>query len=124
MVQNKTSVLLRLCLRFISTLNNQSPEQIEKIIQFGNAVGAAFQIQDDVIAVTSEKYRKERGIYAEDIHEGKKTLMVIHNYYYGWKGNRLLEILQMKTKDEALLKEAVQMLQDEGSIEYAINQAQ
>lgn len=56
-------------------------------------MGAAFQIQDDVIAVTSEKYRKERGIYAEDIHEGKKTLMVIHNYFYGWKGDRLLEIL-------------------------------
>lgn len=27
MVQNKTSVLLRLCLRFIATLNGQSPEQ-------------------------------------------------------------------------------------------------
>jgi len=29
----------------------------------------------------------------------------------------------MKTKDEVLLKEAVQILQEEGSIEYAVNAA-
>ena len=59
-------------------------------------MGAAFQIVDDVIAVTSEAYRKERGAYAEDIQEGKKSLMVIHSYYYGWRGDRLIEILKSK----------------------------
>ena len=48
-----------------------------------------------MIAVTSEAYRRERGTYAEDIQEGKKTLMVIYSYFYGWKGDRLLEILGM-----------------------------
>jgi hypothetical protein len=33
--------------------------------------------------------------------------MVIHNYFYGWKGDRLIDILDMKTEDEKLLKEAV-----------------
>ena len=47
------------------------------------------------------------GDYCEDIAEGKKTLLVLHSYFYGWKGDRLLEILDMKTKDEALHKEAV-----------------
>jgi geranylgeranyl diphosphate synthase type 3 len=42
-------------------------------------LGAAFQIQDDIIALTSEDYAKERGIIGEDVHEGKRTLMVIHS---------------------------------------------
>ena len=45
--------------------------------------------------------------------------MVIHAYFYGWKGDRLVDILDMHTDDETLLKEAVQILQNEGSIEYA-----
>ena len=42
--------------------------------------------------------------------------MVIHSYFYGWKGDRLIEILDMHTQDETLLKEAVEILQSEDSI--------
>lgn len=45
--------------------------------------------------------------------------MVIHNFFYGWKGDRLIEILDMHTKDEKLLKEAVDILNSEESIKYA-----
>jgi hypothetical protein len=43
--------------------------------------------------VTSEEYRKERGVYCEDIQEGKRSLMAIHSFFYGWKGDQLLSIL-------------------------------
>ena len=78
---------------------------------------------DDVLAVDSDDYRKERGAFCEDIQEGKKTLMVIHSYYFGWKGDRLLEILNMKTKDENLHKEAVDILREDEAIEFARNTA-
>ena len=65
----------------------------EAVTQYINTLGSSFQIQDDVIAVTSDEYKKERGIFAEDIHEGKRSLMVIYSYFYGWKGSRLLNIL-------------------------------
>ena len=78
---------------------------------------------DDVIAVDSSEYRKERGSYAEDIQEGKRTLMVIHSYYYGWKGDRLMKILNMKTSDEALHKEAIEILREDEAIAYAKNAA-
>lgn len=69
--------------------------------------------------MSSEKYREQRGSYAEDIQEGKRSLMVIHNYYYGWKGDRLVEILDMHTTDEKLLREAVDILNSEDSIKFA-----
>ena len=78
---------------------------------------------DDVLAVESDDYRKERGSYCEDIQEGKRSLMVIHSYFYGWKGDRLLEILNMKTQDEALHKEAIQILQEDEAVQHARNTA-
>ncbi len=103
----------------IAEQTGQSDELKRELIKFVNAFGAAFQIQDDVISVTSEEYRKQRGSYAEDIQEGKRSLMVIHSFYYGWNGDRLVEILDMHTTDEKLLKEAVDILNSEESIKYA-----
>jgi len=49
--------------------------------------------------------------------------MVIHSFFYGWKGDRLLEILNMKTSDEELHKEAIKILQDDEAVEFARNTA-
>ena len=49
--------------------------------------------------------------------------MVIHSFFYGWKGDRLLEILNKKTSDEALHKEAIKILYDDEAVEYAKNTA-
>jgi geranylgeranyl pyrophosphate synthase len=77
--------------------------------------------------VKSEEYHMERGIVGEDIHEGKRTLMVAKAI---WDNNvssttkkRLIEILDMKTQDEELLREGIEILSTSGAIEYAENQA-
>ncbi len=88
-----------------------------------NSLGAAFQVQDDIIAVTSEEYRKERGIYCEDIQEGKRSLMVIYSYFNGLKGETLINLLDKKSADEVVHKEAIQILQADGAIEYASQKA-
>lgn len=49
--------------------------------------------------------------------------MVIQSYYYGWKGDRLLEILNMKTSDEALHKEAIEILKSDEAIDFCTNTA-
>ena len=84
MVINKTSVLPRMCLRMISAIlgkDTVSPQLESEIIEYIESLGAAFQIQDDLISVLSESYAESRGILAEDIHEGKKTLMVINSVH-------------------------------------------
>lgn len=121
MIINKTSVLPRLCVRLIADIMKEDPTEM---INYVEQLGAAFQIQDDLIAIKSDIYAKERGIVAEDIHEGKRTLIVSHAYC---KSNmitddekeRLLEILDMGTKDEKILLEAVDILKRSGAVEYA-----
>jgi hypothetical protein len=36
--------------------------------------------------------------------------MVIYSYFYGWKGDLLLELLDKKTSDEEIHKEAIKIL--------------
>jgi hypothetical protein len=49
--------------------------------------------------------------------------MVIYSYFYGWKGDRILEILNMQTKDEELQREAVKYLHEDEAVEFAKNTA-
>lgn len=100
----------------IAKLTDQDESKKTWIIRFINFLEAAFQIMDDVISVDSSDYRKEWNAYAEDIQEGKRTLIVIHAYYYGWKGDRLLQILNIKTSNEKLNQEAINC-----RIQYARN---
>jgi geranylgeranyl pyrophosphate synthase len=123
MVENKTSCLPRMCLRHIAHLTDTDEEMTQRLIKFTNSLGAAFQLQDDIIAVTSEQYRKERGVYCEDIQEGKRSLMVIYSYWYGWKGDNLVELLDQKSSDEEVHKAAIKILEHEGAIDYAKEKA-
>jgi geranylgeranyl pyrophosphate synthase len=121
MIINKTSVLPRLCVRLIARIMEEDPAEM---VYYVEQLGAAFQIQDDLIAIKSDIYAKERGILAEDIHEGKRTLIVSHAYcksnmITAAEKERLLEILDMGTKDEKILREAVDILNRSGAVEYA-----
>ena len=53
------------------------------------------------------------------------SIMVIHSLKNAEEGNRkrLLEILQMRTKDQNLIKEAIDLIKKTDSFEYARNVA-
>jgi len=99
-------------------IGGASSEVIECLRDFGLAAGLGFQIQDDLINLVGSDRSKDFRI---DITEGKRTLMVVHalNNAAPDARARLLEILRLGTHDEALKEEAVQIMQDAGSIDYA-----
>lgn len=45
--------------------------------------------------------------------------MVIYSYFFGWKGDRVVELLDKKSSDEAIHKEVIEIFKQEGAIEYA-----
>ncbi len=115
----KTGTLARVAAKFGAVVAGADRETIEKMGRLAEAIGIGFQIQDDILDVVSkdEKWGKS---YGNDIHEGKRTLMVIHAMKHR-KGKRLLEILDMHTSDRKMVDEAIGILRDAGSIEYARN---
>ena len=57
--------------------------------------------------------------FRNDITEGKRTLMVVHALKHSDKRDRLVEILSSKTTDVAELAEAVSIMREAGSLDYA-----
>lgn len=95
-----------------------SEEQIESLRGFGMAAGLAFQIQDDVLNLVGTKESTKKD-FRSDITEGKRTLVAVHALQNSDDRTRLLEILSARNDDQAVLAEAVAIMQQAGSIDYA-----
>ena len=98
--------------------------QIEGLRNFGLDTGLAFQIQDDLLNLIGAEEATKKD-FRSDITEGKRTLVVVHALHHGSSAQRerLIEILSNKEKDPAVLAEAVTIMQETGSIEFARNYA-
>lgn len=94
--------------------------QVEGLRNYGLDTGLAFQIQDDLLNLIGESEKTKKG-FRDDITEGKRTLVVVHALQNLGPAdrNRLIEILSSHTKDPAVLDEAVAIMEQSGSIEYA-----
>ena len=99
--------------------------QIEGLRNYGLDTGLAFQIQDDLLNLIGKTESTKKG-FRDDITEGKRTLVVVHSLSHldGVKRERLVELLSSHTKVEADLNEAVQIMEEAGSIDYARNYAE
>lgn len=94
--------------------------EIEALRSYGLATGLAFQIQDDLLNLVGREESTKKD-FRNDITEGKRTLVVVHalGALDGLERERLIEILSSRTKDPAELEEAVTLMEQAGSIEYA-----
>ncbi|UCE63152.1 MAG: polyprenyl synthetase family protein [Nitrospirota bacterium] len=94
---------------------------LDPFIRFGFFVGAAFQIQDDLLNLVADaRYGKELN---GDIWEGKRTLMLIHAYQQANPGERqrLAETMAL-SRDQRTAKQVfwVRQLMDRyGAVDHA-----
>jgi geranylgeranyl pyrophosphate synthase len=118
----KTGALARLAARIGSSLGTASKKQVKALVEFAESLGVAFQIQDDILNITNKEWGKELG---DDISEGKRTLMVIRVLEIGSAKDkqRLLDILNLKTRNKELIEEAINIIKKYKSIDYAKNRA-
>jgi len=116
----KTGTLARMAAKIGAILAEASDDIVEKIGKLAESIGVAFQIQDDILNLVGEEFQKGKGV-GEDIHEGKRTLMIIHTIRNANEldRKRLIEILNMHTNDQKLITEAIEILKKYGSIDYA-----
>jgi len=118
MIGGKTSALIGLSCELGALFGNGTHNS--NFREFGENIGAAFQIHDDILNVTGdfEKYKKEIG---GDISEGKRTLMVVHCLKNASEDDkqRLISILKSHSKDKKDIDEAIALLNKYDSIDYA-----
>ena len=117
----KTGTLARMAAEVAAVLANADENVVEKLGRFAETVGIAFQIQDDILDLTSEEFAEKKGGRGQDITEGKRTLMVIHTMEKAEPSDkeRLKEVLKMHITEQGVRDEAISIMQKYGSIDYA-----
>jgi len=120
-IKKKTAVLISSCCACGASSMNQSEETINKLHLFGEKVGIAFQIKDDLFDYTqSSLIGKPTGI---DIREQKMTLPLIYtlNTVDKKTKNYIINIVKNYHKDDKKVAELVNLVKEKGGLEYATN---
>lgn len=123
----KTGCLARIVARLAAIVTDQPGGVEDALSDYAEEMSIAFQIADDLLDIENTldqagDFGKEFG---NDIREGKKTLMVIHaaNTAPAADVARLEEILWADENTEEEILEAIDIMQDAGSIDYARERA-
>lgn len=118
-IRQKTASLIASCCAAGAASSGSSPEVIKKMHSFGEKVGIAFQIKDDLFDYgTGENIGKPTGI---DIKEKKMTLPLIYclnNASYGDK-KRVINIVKNHNENPKKVAEVVDFVIKNGGIQYA-----
>ncbi|MBG7630519.1 MAG: polyprenyl synthetase family protein [Bacteroidetes bacterium] len=119
-IRQKTATLIAACCGIGAASVGSSAEEIEKMRTFGELIGIAFQIKDDLFDYTDAKIGKPTGI---DIKEQKMTLPLIHTLNICNESERkwLLNSIKKYNKDKKRVKEVIDFVKERGGIEYTTN---
>ncbi len=124
MVKGKTAALFG-CACALAYYFAGKEQEVENAYRFGEQIGIAFQIQDDILNIAGdfEKYKKEIG---GDISEGKRTLLTISALSNAPKdeAEELLQILKAHTKDHAKILRAIELIKKNGGLDFAKKKAE
>lgn len=123
MIFKKTGALIAAATKAGAIIGGASSEVIDAMYEYGRLIGLAFQIQDDYLDLVSDEETLGKPI-GSDIAKGKMTIIAINGLANCDNSDRLLEILKDSNNSQDDVLEAIGILNDCGSIEYARNLAQ
>lgn len=120
-IRQKTATLIAACCAMGAKSVNASDEEVENLRLFGEYIGMAFQIKDDLFDYGDTQIGKPTGI---DIKEQKMTLPLIYALNHCTKEEKKWVINSVKNhnKDKKRVKEVIAFVKKTGGLEYAITQ--
>jgi len=117
-IRRKTASLISSCCAVGASSSGASDESVHKMKVFGEKIGMAFQIKDDLFDYGEDEIGKPLGI---DIKEKKMTLPLIYALSKtGWLEKRkILGIVKNESSKPKKVKEVIDFVKASGGIEYA-----
>jgi octaprenyl-diphosphate synthase len=117
-IKKKTATLITACTKAGAYSVDAPEDDIERMRQFGENLGIAFQIRDDLFDYENNTLiGKPTG---NDIKEKKMTLPLIyalHNSSSSEK-RKILTMVRRHNKNDKKIKEIIRFVKDKGGIEY------
>ncbi|UAB85992.1 polyprenyl synthetase family protein [Zunongwangia sp. SCSIO 43204] len=120
-IRQKTATLIAACCSLGAASVKPDSEEVETMRRFGELIGMAFQIKDDLFDYGEEKIGKPTGI---DIKEQKMTLPLIYALNNSDKKEKAWVINSVKNhnKDKKRVKEVISFVKEKGGLKYATSQ--
>ena len=119
-IRKKTATLIAACCAMGAQSVMATKEEVEVMREFGEHIGMAFQIKDDLFDYGTEKIGKPTGI---DIKEQKMTLPLIHvlNNCSDKEKRWVINSIKNHNTDKVRVKELIQFVKSKGGLEYAVS---
>ena len=117
-IRQKTATLIAACCALGAKSVSEDEILVEKMRKFGELIGMAFQIKDDLFDYTDDAIGKPTGI---DIKEQKMTLPLIHalNNCSDKEKKWCINSIKNHNKDKKRVKEVIQFVKDKNGLTYA-----
>jgi len=120
-IQSKTAVLFEAATYSAAILAQVSSLQISDMQKFGNVLGIAFQLTDDVLDYQSDSATLGKNI-GDDLAEGKPTLPLIYALKVGNSAQKLVIENAIK-QGSADFAQILQIVKETGALTYTHNLA-
>lgn len=119
-IRKKTATLIAACCAMGAQSVNAPKNEVETMRKFGELIGMAFQIKDDLFDYGDEAIGKPTGI---DIKEQKMTLPLIYALTHASEKDRrwLINSVKNHNRDNKRVKEVIGFVKNTGGLEYAVS---
>jgi octaprenyl-diphosphate synthase len=117
-IRQKTASLIASCCSIGASSVNSTHEVVDKMKLFGEKVGMAFQIKDDLFDYGDDEIGKPLGI---DIKEKKMTLPLIYALSKAswFEKRRVISIVKNNSENPKKVTEVIEFVKRSGGIDYA-----
>jgi octaprenyl-diphosphate synthase len=118
-IRQKTATLIAACCSLGACSVKPDSADVETFRKFGELIGMAFQIKDDLFDYGEERIGKPTGI---DIKEQKMTLPLIYvlNQCSKTEKKWLINSIKNHNKNKKRVKEVIAFVKMNGGLEYAV----
>lgn len=117
-IRSKTAKLFEASARVGAILAGSSPEMEDACAQYGQALGTAFQVIDDVLDYTGDAEVMGKNL-GDDLREGKTTLPLIAAMQRGTASQKVIIKTAIETGGVAMLNEVVDIVKATGALDVA-----
>ena len=120
-IRQKTASLIASCCACGAASAGADEETVEKMRLFGEKIGIAFQIKDDMFDFGTDDVGKPLGI---DIKEKKVTLPLIYslNNAVSSERKRMINLVKNHNDDSKKIEQIIRFVNDTGGLQYAEKQ--
>jgi octaprenyl-diphosphate synthase len=117
-IRQKTATLIAACCALGARSVSEDDVKVEKMRKFGELIGMAFQIKDDLFDYSQEAIGKPTGI---DIKEQKMTLPLIHvlNNCSKKEKDWLINSIKNHNKDKKRVRAVIDFVKQQNGLVYA-----